>query len=90
MTTGYAKLRPVWLITILIAIFSLVIGFLIGKADDCGKGLNDAGCGMRTFEGLVNGAYGALVVIGCTIVYTIVCIHRSRKIAAGSNRTLDD
>jgi hypothetical protein len=90
MTKRYAKLRPVWLITILIAFFSLVIGFLIGKAEDCSKGMNDAGCGLRTFEGFVYGAFGGLVVIGCSTAYTIVCVYRSRKIAAGSNSTLGD
>jgi hypothetical protein len=89
MTKGYAKLRLVWLIAILLAFCSLVIGFLIGKAEDCGKGLNDAGCGLRTFEGLVNGAFGGLVIIACTTVYTVVCIHRFRQGAAGSNRTSD-
>jgi hypothetical protein len=87
MTKGYAKLRLVWLITILIAFFSLVVGFLVGKAEDCGKGMNDAGCGLRIFEGVVIGAFGGIVIIGCTTVYTVVCVHRCRKIAAGSSRT---
>jgi len=87
MTKVYATLRLIWLITILIAFLSVVIGFLVGWAEDCSKGLNDAGCGLRTFEGLINGAFGGLVAIGCTMVYTVFCIHRCRKIAAASNRT---
>jgi len=90
MTKGSAKLPLVWLTTIILAFVSLVVGYSIGKARDCSKGMNDAGCGLRTFEGLINGAIGGLVIVGCGAAYTAVIIHQRRKIVSTSPRTLID
>jgi hypothetical protein len=90
MTKGSAKLRLVWLVTIFLVFLSLVVGYWIGNARDCSKGMNDAGCGLRTFEGLINGAIGGLVIIGCVALYTVISLHQRRKIESSSDRTLID
>ena len=87
MTKGSANLPLVWLTAILIAFFSLVIGDRIGKAGDCSPGQMDGQCGLSTFVGLVYGAVGGLAILGCAVVYTVVCNYRHRKNASGSNST---
>lgn len=86
MIKGSKKLVLVWIASILIALPLLVIGYQIGKIEDCRPGQVDGQCGLSTFVWLFNGAVAGLVILLCATVYSVVYIYRRRKTTSGSHR----
>ena len=52
-----------------VAAIAVLVGYLYGRSRDCGPTMHDAGCGLRIFEGTVEGIGCGLLILLAAGVY---------------------
>jgi hypothetical protein len=61
----------IWGISGLLSMSSLLIGYQYGKAIDCRPDQIDGQCGLGTAVGIIYGVFGTVLIMICTISYSI-------------------